>query len=409
MLDQASHGLNQSGSSVPAQQKSTQPQTELRNANLLLNRLSRSGEGFSWIESICDKENKSACNDSLIDQTFAPLAMVTKAPDVKKKALKTYNVNLTSIDSAVYDENWATKQANSFTDWMNFTFSNALESPALSSEETAMTCDGVVEGNANGLKILLQKKDEAISRQKCYQLYHSADFLKVLKAVEQEICEGRLVLRDDRDILADLGLQEQLFSLIFSYEMPWIRLGLEIVFGEIISLHSNAKAAAYPCKSNCSKWKNAIKTFVLERLLANPDLVAQYTKQQLLCAAYDKKLRMQTRQHTLKKFLALVILLDRAKKNVILPLPTLFVSNAPVKCSKDVILTFSREIMRGEGDVMRHLGLLGYHVSFAQSFIDEFDYTVTNLAVCERMRTCSIRLLFLSFFYANHLCYQRHY
>lgn len=364
-------------------QKSTQPQTELRNANLLLNRLSRSGEGFSWIESICDKENKCASNESLIDQTFVPLSVVTKIPDMKKKAAKSYNVNLTSIDSAVYDENWATKQTNSFTDWMNFTFSNSLESPALNGEEAIIAYDGLVEGNANGLKILLQKKDEAISRQKCFQLYHSQDFLKVLKAVEQEICDGRLVLRDDRDILADLGLQEQLFNLIFSYEMPWIRLGLEIVFGEIISLHSNARSGAFPCKSSCTKWKNAIKTFVLERLLANPDLVAQYTKQQLLCAAYDKKLRIQTRQHTLKKFLALVVLLDCAKKNVILSLPTLFVRTAPVKSSKDIILTFSREIMRGEGDVMRHLGLLGYHVTFAQSFIDEFDYTVTNLAVRE--------------------------
>jgi abnormal spindle-like microcephaly-associated protein len=193
------------------------------------------------------------------------------------------------------------------------------------------------------------------------------------------------LIREDRDILADLGLQEELFSLLFSYEMPWLRLGLEIVFGEIISVHSSSSpkngTTVYPCKSNCPKWKSAIKTFVLERMLTNVDLVAQYSKQQLLCVSHEKKLKEELRQHMIKKFLSLVLLLDLSKKNSILLLPTLYVREAPVKSSKEIILTFCRCIMRGEGDVIRHLSLLGYTVSFAQSFIDEFDYTVKNLAV----------------------------
>lgn len=193
------------------------------------------------------------------------------------------------------------------------------------------------------------------------------------------------MIREDRDILADLGLQEELFSLIFSYEMPWIRLGLEIVFGEIISVNSSSSpknnSTVYPCKSNCPKWKSATKTFVLERMLTNVDLVAQYSKQQLLCVSHEKKLKEQLRQHMIKKFLSLVLILDLSKKNSILPLPTLFVRDAPVKSSKEIILSFCRCIMRGEGDIIRHLSLLGYTVSFAQSFIDEFDYTVKNLAV----------------------------
>ena len=246
------------------------------------------------------------------------------------------------------------------------------------------------DGNAAGLKVLLQKRVEAVIRQKAFELYHSDAFTSVIQAVEMEVAEGRLVMRDDRDILADLGLQEELFALIFSYEMPWVRLGLEIVFGEIISIHtthhkststSSSHNTSFPCKSGCTKWRSVIKSFVLDRMFANDDITAQFTKQQLLCASHGKKLKEQLRQHLLKKFLSLTLLLDAARGQALLPLPTLFLANAPVKSSKDVILAISRNTLRGEGDVLRHLTLLGYTVSFAQSYIDEFDYHVTNLAV----------------------------
>ena len=322
---------------------------------------------------------------------------------------KPYQMQVTSISNSLYDENWAAKQIVSFTEWMNFTFAKAgsMDETSSASTTTATNVHGQQQsqqasmlsaetssgegqdGNAAGLKVLLQKRGEAMVRQQAFELYHSDEMTTIVKAIEMEVNEGRLVVRDDRDILADLGLQEELFALIFSYEMPWIRLGLEIVFGEIISIHTatNYKSntinqpMSYPCKSCCLKWRSAIKSFVLDRLFTNDDIVSQYTKQQLLCISHGKKLKEQLRQHLLKKFLSLALLLDAARGKALLPLPTLFRADAPVKSSKEIILTFSRNILRGEGDVLRHLTLLGYTVSFAQSYIDEFDYHVTNLAV----------------------------
>lgn len=45
-----------------------------------------------------------------------------------------------------------------------------------------------------------------------------------------------------------------------------------------------------------------------------------------------------------------------------------------------MILRFCREFMSGEGNVMRHLSLLHYTLEFKQSYLDEFDFSVTNLA-----------------------------
>ena len=45
-----------------------------------------------------------------------------------------------------------------------------------------------------------------------------------------------------------------------------------------------------------------------------------------------------------------------------------------------LVLSFAREFLQGEGDVVKHLSSLGYSLSFEQSALDEFDFTVANLA-----------------------------
>jgi abnormal spindle-like microcephaly-associated protein len=83
----------------------------------------------------------------------------------------------------------------------------------------------------------------------------------------------------------------------------------------------------------------------------------------------------------MKKFFSLILLLDVTKTRKVLLLPTLFVRDTPIKTSKEIILSFSRNMMKGEGDIVRHVGLFGYSLSFSQSYIDEFSYPVENLAV----------------------------
>ena len=44
-------------------------------------------------------------------------------------------------------------------------------------------------------------------------------------------------MREDRDIHADLGQQELFFALLFSYELPWLKLGLETITGQVIAFN----------------------------------------------------------------------------------------------------------------------------------------------------------------------------
>ena len=45
-----------------------------------------------------------------------------------------------------------------------------------------------------------------------------------------------------------------------------------------------------------------------------------------------------------------------------------------------MLIDFAKKFLSGEGDIIRHLGLLGYNVKHKQNILDEFDYTVKNLA-----------------------------
>lgn len=48
---------------------------------------------------------------------------------------------------------------------------------------------------------------------------------------------------------------------------------------------------------------------------------------------------------------------------------------------KDILKIFSRDLLRGEGDIIKHLGFLGYRVNYQQTYIDEFDFGISKIAV----------------------------
>ena len=52
--------------------------------------------------------------------------------------------------------------------------------------------------------------------------------------------------------------------------------------------------------------------------------------------------------------------------------------------SRSILVQFSIRCLSGEGDVTKHLGHLGYKLPHMQSILDEFDYSVSNLATSLR-------------------------
>lgn len=270
------------------------------------------------------------------------------------------------------DDTWADKQEKGFTEWINFNFKQAF-CASNSDEGNVAVTDTASEG---ALHVVLQKGFEAKNRKDATYLYLSENVSSIIQAIEKEIDENRLVMRDERDIHADLGMQETLFNLLFCYELPYLRLGLEIVFGKVVSVP--AKHDVYSQK-NLKQWKNSLKLYLFDHLFTNGDVTAKFTKQMLMYPKHEKAMKAQLRAHMLKKLLSVVLLIDRMKTAHITPFPTLFMKNSEIKSSKNVLIALCKEFLKSEGDVIRHLAACNYQVTFEQTAVDEYDYTVVNI------------------------------
>uniref|UniRef100_A0A8C3SC90 Abnormal spindle microtubule assembly n=1 Tax=Chelydra serpentina TaxID=8475 RepID=A0A8C3SC90_CHESE len=289
-----------------------------------------------------------------------------------------------------YDERWKEKQQRGFTWWLNFILTP--DDFTVKTESSQVNAAALILGAENHHKASVPKaptKEEMslraytarcrlnkLRRAAC-RLFTSETMVKAIKRLEFEIETRRLLVRKDRHLWKDIGERQKVLNWLLSYNPLWLRIGLETIYGELIALESNSDIMG-------------LAMFILSRLLWNPNIAAEYrhpTVPHLYRDGHEEALS----KFTLKKLLLLVCFLDHAKQSRIIDHdPCLFCKDAEFKNSKDVLLTFSRDFLSGEGDLSRHLGFLGLPVSHVQTPLDEFDFAVTNLAVDLQ---CGIRLV----------------
>lgn len=96
----------------------------------------------------------------------------------------------------------------------------------------------------------------------------------------------------------------------------------------------------------------------------------------------------------LLRILMTILLLDKAKPARLLPGdPCLFRKTAPHKSNRDLVVALAGKILLGEGDIIRHLGYMGYAVDHRQIPLEEYAFRVTNLATDLRDGVRLVRLV----------------
>ncbi|XP_026930400.2 abnormal spindle-like microcephaly-associated protein isoform X3 [Acinonyx jubatus] len=289
-----------------------------------------------------------------------------------------------------YDERWKEKQEQGFTWWLNFILTpDDFTVKTNISEVNAAT---LLLGLESQHKISVARaptKDEMslraytarcrlnrLRRAAC-RLFTSENMVKAIKKLEIEIEARRLIVRKDRHLWKDVGERQKVLNWLLSYNPLWLRIGLETIYGELISLEDNSDVTG-------------LAVFILNRLLWNPDIAAEY-RHPSVPHLYRDGHEEALSKFTLKKLLLLVCFLDYAKISRLIDHdPCLFCKDAEFKTSKEILLAFSRDFLSGEGDLSRHLSFLGLPVNHVQTPFDEFDFAVTNLAVDLQ---CGVRLV----------------
>ena len=110
--------------------------------------------------------------------------------------------------------------------------------------------DSSPPSRSTGLRTLLLHRRMGQARMRATDIYRGEDMNKVRAIVHAEIVKGRLSIREDRDLHADLSLRKQITTLLMCYTTPWLRLALEAVFGEVIAPESPHQLASPNAKKS---------------------------------------------------------------------------------------------------------------------------------------------------------------
>ncbi|KAH8271407.1 hypothetical protein KR018_009100, partial [Drosophila ironensis] len=202
-------------------------------------------------------------------------------------------------------------------------------------------------------------------RRAAVELFFSEQMRLPCSKVAVYVNKQALRIRSDRNLHLDVVMQRTILELLLCFNPLWLRLGLEVVFGEKIQMQSNRDIVG-------------LSTFILNRLFRNKFEEQRYSKAYTLTEEYAENIK----KHTLQKILFLLLFLDQAKeKRIVKHNPCLFVKKSPHKETKDILLRFASELLANIGDITREMRRLGYVLQHKQTYLEEFDYAFKNIAV----------------------------
>ena len=261
----------------------------------------------------------------------------------KKKKAASGQAKRAPRGKQLYDDKWDDKQQEGFTTWMNHVF-NARSpfngTPAVAAGAVATdTKDSDAEskgGEEHIFSALATKKSEAAVRKKALSFYQSERVCLVRESLAAHVTRGTLTVRSDKHVGRDVGLRKTVFEILFSYELCWLRLGLETVFGEIIS---------FPAGATGRRRHAILKQFVVDRLIVNAELKRKFKR--TVKGTTSKEFTVAAGNYALEKVFMLVFLLDHAHDQRFIPHQIrLFRKSAKFKSSRALLVTFAKEFLQ---------------------------------------------------------------
>ncbi|MCD7453220.1 hypothetical protein HAX54_020163 [Datura stramonium] len=250
-------------------------------------------------------------------------------------------------------------------------------------EETTAFSDSMFSGLKASLMEICSF-DDLKERMSAYlSLGSCKEVFVTMTQVTKTIDEGRLKMRAHCPMVTDVGMKEKALRILMFYNPTWLRIGLYILLGGDTLL---------PNGDVNSEQEIAFLKMVLERqFFSHVGLAKTYAYNKLVEGLYRPGYYEKLGNIVLKRFLLLVLILDRVKTQSSLPLkygidgldggsPLLFSLQSDVKSSRQLINKFlSSDVMHGEGNLLAHLVIIGYKVTHQQNPLLEYQFGVADL------------------------------
>lgn len=230
----------------------------------------------------------------------------------------------------------------------------------------------------------------------------SYDVILNIYVVLQNIDSGRIKMKSNCSIVTDVGMKQRAMRVLMCYNPIWLRIGLYIIFGGNTLLPNGDVSSEQEI--------SFLKMVIEKQFFSHAGLAEFYVYNKLVAGLYRPGYFEKLGGIILKRFLLLVLILDRAKCQSSLPInhgidgldggsPLLFTLQSTVKSSQQMIqgaeelslfisFRFSRicvytlsiylylsfhetdfltsDVMHGEGNLLAHLVIVGFKVFYVQ-------------------------------------------
>jgi len=222
---------------------------------------------------------------------------------------------------------------------------------------------------------------DCVIEQAHHWFQKSEQWKDLRRKIRSEISSGKVTLREDRDLYANIEVKEKLLDLFLSYRPAWLTLALEVVMSETIT----------PAHGETLPSQKQLKAFILSHILSDEKLLTKYNQgggSRVPSGQFGEKFHAELRPLVLNRILVLVFFLDRAAGRYQNSLGNLFHTNqegkslkTPVKSSAQVVVTICREFLSRQGDIIKQLARANLHVFHKQDRLDEIVFPIENFAI----------------------------
>jgi abnormal spindle-like microcephaly-associated protein len=296
------------------------------------------------------------------------LHVVGKPPEQREK-YPVLQEDLTRPE--LYEEHWLTYQEVAITQLLNSLFDSSGSIPE-------------AEQNPQDL------------RAKMLSLYQDSSIPLLHKRLQASLQYGALSL--PKDMLAqtlrlkdDFGLRKKYLNLwVRTYDLAALRAALEAIVGRQMVIPSRLSSGSTSSDDGSRQFRaerRAIEGFLDTFFIRNEDAVRVKSGGGSIASITrgdhpgdDFGSQGWSWRRTMLRSLMLVLLLDKAKKEDVIP-NCLFQTTSPHKASEQVLHTLGNMLLPSVGDITRPLGHFNYKVEHAQYPLQEYTYHIENIAI----------------------------
>lgn len=268
---------------------------------------------------------------------------------------------------SMYEENWLGQQEIALTQLLNNLF------------ETASPCWAAHGGSRD------------LDRLRLTEAYGSSEMAMLYKRIQGSLLYGAMgiskdVLEQGPQLYGDLGRRKGYVNLwLDNYEPQLLRVALEVIVGRVIPLRTSGNGVASSHSAARSEKLRPVQRFLEKFMIRNEDTNSDCKSNNFAASSY---------QRTVLRSLMLIKLLDLMKTDKNLQIQgNLFLPEAALRSSSEVSAALMRMLNPTAGDTSRPLKTLGYSVTHVQYPLEEFRYSIHNLAIDIRDGVRLVRLV----------------